>query len=616
MTMSVPRLRTALLVLSLAACTGKQDDSAVQTAPDGLLDQGALGPFPNADLVVDGHIAIPDGELPAATTPWDVSRVAWRTGFSPVQVSVARLWDIAEIDPTSLSGQLGLGVGGSVRLIDLDDGSEIPCFAELDAYPDAVSDDQRSLLVRPMQAMTPGHTVAVVITDDVKTLDGAAFPHDAWDRAVATLPHYADLAQSLKTMPVLASGSEVALAWDFPVGDGTAPMRSIAAALSTPDAYSLDLVRTADTPEDGTVPEGTWKNAEGTFHAANWLVDDVAFALDADGLPVAQGSADMYLYVHIPESARDAAPGTVPVVLFGHGILSSPERYLNDADDPSGVVALSNRMNAIVIATVWRGLTYDDLLHAVTVSSDFGRFHELTDMLTQGVANTLSLEKLVDEGSLLDDPFFEGKADRTQLTYYGISLGSIEGAVTLANQSRIDHAVLHVGGSSWSTMLERSSDWPAFEQGITRTIPNAADRQLLYSTMQLYWDAVDPVSYVSDLDGKSILWQEAIGDNQVPNITTEVLMRSHHVKLGAPFVSQPYGIETIELPQQGTVFTQYDPQLGIPAPENRPAEDTGAHNSPRLWNGCAEQTAHALLSGGEVVHYCGETACTAENTGE
>lgn len=591
--------------LLLAACSGTHD---AVSAPDGLLDQGAFGPYPNADLVVDGHVALPDG-LPSAATPWDAGRVAWRTGFSPVQVSVARLWDLADIDPASLSGQAGIGTGGSVRIVDLDDGTELPCFAELDAYPDA--GNHRALLVRPMQAMPVGHTVAVVLTDAVTDTAGAAFPHDAWDRATATLPHYADLAARLDALGV----SDVALAWDFPIGDGTAPVRAIAAQAPLPTAYTLDRVRTADTPDDGAVPPGTWKNAEGTFTSANYLVDDVAFDLQADGTPAPQGDAAMQLFVHIPESARGAAPGTVPVVIFGHGLLSSPELYLADADDPSGVIALSNRMNAIVVATVWRGLTYDDLVHAVGVSGDFARIHELTDMLGQGVANTLALERLVAEGPLLDDPMFEGLADRNAISYYGISLGGIEGAVTLANQSRIDHAVLHVGGSAWSTMLERSSDWPAFEQGVVRTIPDAADRQLLYAMMQLYWDSVDPASYVEDLRGRTILFQEAIGDNQVPNLTSELLWRSLGAPLAEPWVAVPYGFDTVTLPRVGPVVVQYDPMLPLPAEENRPAADTGAHNVPRLWPGCAAQTAHALLDGGEVIQTCGDAACSAENTG-
>ena len=603
------RSLSVLAVCGLSACTAEKSDTS--GAPDGLLDQGKLGPFPNADLIVDGHVALPEG-LPAAVTPWDVSRVAWRTGFSPVQVSVAKLWDIAEIDPATLPAQAELGIGGTVRIVDLTDGSEIPCFAELDAFPDAVAAGERALLVRPMQAMTPGHTVAVVITDGVRTAEGSAFPHATWDRAVAALPHYAALAESLRALGI----EGVALAWDFPISDGTAQLRTMTADVAVPTTYSLDRVRTADTPEDGAVPVGTWKNAEGTFTAANWLVDDQSLELDGEGMPIVQGQGEMEVYVHIPESARSAAPGSVPVVLFGHGILSSPERYLNDADDPSGVVALSNQMNAIVVATVWRGLTYDDLLHAVTVSNDFGRFHELTDMLAQGVSNTLALEELIAAGPLLDDAIFEGKADRSNILYYGISLGAIEGAVTLANQSRIDHAVLHVGGSSWSTMLERSSDWPAFEQGIARTIPDAADRQVLYALMQLYWDAVDPVSYAADLEGRNILFQEAIGDNQVPNISSEVLWRSMGVPLAAPFANQPYGFTTTTLPAFGPVVVQYDPELGMPAEENRPAADTGAHNAPRLWPGCASQTAHALRNDGEVVHYCGDSVCSAENTGE
>ena len=126
------RSLSVLAVCGLSACTAEKSDTS--GAPDGLLDQGKLGPFPNADLIVDGHVALPEG-LPAAVTPWDVSRVAWRTGFSPVQVSVAKLWDIAEIDPATLPAQAELGIGGTVRIVDLTDGSEIPCFAERDAFP-------------------------------------------------------------------------------------------------------------------------------------------------------------------------------------------------------------------------------------------------------------------------------------------------------------------------------------------------------------------------------------------------------------------------------------------------------------------------------------------------
>ena len=50
-------------------------------------DKPELWPFPSAHLVGDGHLAIPADGLPMVDggTPFDVDRLAFRTGFSVVQ---------------------------------------------------------------------------------------------------------------------------------------------------------------------------------------------------------------------------------------------------------------------------------------------------------------------------------------------------------------------------------------------------------------------------------------------------------------------------------------------------------------------------------------------------
>jgi hypothetical protein len=593
------------MTLLLLACTG--DDTTPPPAADvGALTAGALNPFPSMELVSDGHVAIPAGVLPKVEggTDLDVSRVNWRTGFSRVQTSVAML--PVAIDPGSLSGSGALGFGGSVRMFDLDTGAEIPCFAELDAHPDAVDDGARALLVRPGLAMTPGHTIAVAVTAAV-TSGGAPLSLPEWAAAKAD-PHYQDLEDTLVGLGV----ADVALAWDFPVGDGTLATRTVA-DVSVPAAYTFERVRDADTEEEGYLPPRMWKKIEGSFTADTWLVDDVGFST-VDGVPAAQGTAEAQLWAYIPESVRDAS--SAPVLVFGHGILAEPDDYLDDDDDESAVIDVADRLGAIVVGTVWRGLTADDQADTLEIAADLGRFPELTDRLTQGVSNNLSLIRLLKEGTLLDDPAFGGKADRSRIYWYGISLGSIEGAVTLANQSTIDTAVLHVGGSAWSTMLERSSNWTVFEVLVQRGIVDPYDRQLLFSLTQMLWDPVDPASYAEDLQGRTFLWQESIGDDQVPNLTTELLMRSIGVPLGTPAVTSPLDASTVALPTTGPAFTQFDPELGMPAEENRPSEVTHAHGVARTWEGTIAQTVHFYTSGGQVEHFCGADACSASNTGE
>lgn len=593
------------MLLLLLGCPGPVDDTGAAVPP--LLVRSAMNPFPTADLVVDGALTLDPAAVPAVEGggEWDFGRLAVREGFSPVQTSVA-MFEVA-IDPTSLPGETEVGVGGSVRMFDRDTGEELPLFAELDAHPDAIASGRRALLVRPMHTLTPGHRVVVAVTAAVRTTDGAPLSTADWDAQVAAGGAAAELDEALAGLGV----DDVAYAWEFPVGDGTRATRAIAASVTTPTAWTFERVRDAD---EDALPAGVWRQAEGTLSVDSWLVDDTHFALDPEGVPQRQGQAEAHLFVHLPTSVRDAAPGTVPVLIFGHGILSDPGNYLGEADDPSNVVRLAEELGVIVVATTWRGLTTDDLLHAVEVANDFTRFPELTDMLAQGVANNLSLLRAV-RGGLLDDPLFEGLGDPDRVWWYGISLGSIEGSVTLANQDVIERAALHVGGSAWSTMLERSSNWPAFEQGVTRTIPDPWDRQQVIAISQLWWDQVDPASYVGDLAGRGYLWQEAIGDDQVPNLTTELWMRSLGVPLGTPGVTAPFGVASVALPTTGPVFTQFDPMLPWPPEGNRPAPTTGAHGAPRLWEGCLDQTVHYLQTG-EVAHFCGDGPCTAENPGE
>jgi hypothetical protein len=569
-----------------------------------------LWPFPSAHLVADGHLAIPADDLPMASggTPFDVDRLAFRTGFSVVQTTV--IDPGTALDPDSLPTLDDVGTLGSVQMWDLDSGEPILCFAELDAYPELGNEDP-TLLVRPVEPMTAGHRVAVVTTSDLRTADGETFSLPWFDPLVsghpaASLeewePHYTDLIDRLDAIGV----SDVAFAIDFPVGDGTALLRSAVDRSAVPQRWTLD------TFVDGGPFADPWLQIQGTFETTSFL-DGSSFVLDERGEPIPQGSATADLYVYLPASIRYDTPGTVPVWVFGHGLLQTPGAYFED----ESFLDLVGRGNAIVVATEWRGLSADDIATALSIGADFGRFPELTDMLSQGVLDTLQLSALVRDGGLLDDPALLGLGDPTQVYYVGISLGSIEGAVVQALDPSFRAAVLHVGGSTWSTMLERSSNWPVFEDLLVAGVPSAKERQLGYALSQLYWDPVDPASYATDLATRPILWQEAVGDDQVPNLTTETLMRGVGAKLLEPAVSVPFGIESTSQPM-APAWSQLDPELGMPPDVNRPAPRTGAHAVPRIWEGTKQQVLRFLQPDdpGVVAHYCGDAPCTADNTGE
>lgn len=610
-----------MFCLFILACSGKSSPE-VEGAP-----RPALATFPSPDWIDEaGQLAIPEGLLPEVEggLPFPVQRVAWRTGFSPVQTTV--IDPEVELDRESLPGADQLAEAGSVQLWDLDAGERLPAFAELDAWcmatptDPACADEVPRLLVRPLRPMPVGHRVAVVATSAVRAATGEAWAGPSWwQDLVAGRPHGSLEAWVEPTQALLArlqelGVTEVAFAVDFPVGDGAAPLRSIIAQTPTPTAWSFRRVRDADLGD--SVPPRTWKALEGSFTVANWLADDVQFELD--GLdPRAQGEASANLYVHLPESLRDAPDGSAPVWIFGHGIFGAPADYLGEDDDPSALLELADRAGAVVVATEWRGLCQRDMITAVGVGNDISRIPELSDKLAQGVANTHALRRLLTEGGLLDDPLLMGKADPSRLRYYGISLGGIEGAVLLAVDPEIPHGVLHVGGSSWSTMLERSSNWPTFETLVGYGYPSPGDRQVLYAAMQLFWDEADPASFGAELRGRSALWQESMGDEQVANITTESLARAAEATLLLPAHSAPVGLSTAAAPLRGPALAQFDPQVGEPEPVNRPPAVSGAHGIPRHWNGTMEQILRFLdpLDPGVVEHYCGASACAADNPG-
>lgn len=607
----------------LGGCHKDPDPVEVPDEGTGILGTGWANPFPSADqLGADGHLALRD--LPVTPTPIPVERLAWRTGFSPVQVSVLRL---DGIDPSGLPTFGALadppGTVHSVEMVDLTARATVPCMAELDAYPGAT---ERALLVRPLVALPLGHTVGVAVTTDAVARP-ERFDLLLSDTPPASLeavaPAYRSLVADLASV-LGRPADDIAVAWQFPIADGTAPLRSALDQLEVPGAHAFTRIRNLDAGD--TVAPYTWRVAEGTFKAPEYLEGDRALVLDADGGVSKLGEVDAQLYVHLPTSVADAPAGSVPVLVFGHGLFGDPAYYLDDAADPSRLDQLADEAGFIVIATTWRGLTTNDRIVPIEVAQDFAQFHQLTDLLVQGQTNTRTLVEYAASGALFDDPVFQGASgqalvDPSQIFYYGISLGAIEGGVLIAQDppAPIRAATLHVGGGGWSTMLERSSNWAAFELLISGAIPEPADRQVLYGLSQLWWDAVDPTSYAEALSGRSLLLQESIGDEQVPNVATELLARSIGLPVLSPTDHAPAGLDLVTgpLPAGSRALVQFDPELALPPVENRPAPVTGAHTTPRTWDGARLQVIDHLSPSapGAIVHHCGVDPCSATHPG-
>ncbi len=596
----------AVVALLAAACGPLPDDV------DGLLMAGPGDPFPSPlYLAADGRVDL--GRLPpVAGAP--VPPSTWRVGFSPAQVAVVRL---DGVDPAALPDPAAPTPGqGGVRLVDRTARRWLPVMAELDA---GAEPGPASLLVRPLERLPPGHRVAVVVTT------AATARPERFEQLLSRRPP-ASIAQLREPFVELVDDlvelgmpeEEIAFAWDFPIDD---PLRVTRSAIATLPAAPLTITWDEVREGDAAGPLA-YRTARGSFAVPAILDADGRLRVDEAGQVSADGTILADVFVHVPASAAGAEPGTVPVVLFGHGIFGTPDLYL-DLDDPTDVSRLAEAGPFILVATRFTGLSRPDVALALSAANDLGKLPALTDQLVQAQVALRALAEHVADGHLASDPVLRGPDGRSLASaatpaYYGISLGAIQGAVAVGTGLPVDAAVLHVGGSMWSTMLERSSNFLVFDGVVRNVVPDPASRAELLAWTQLHWDLVDPLSGELASVDAPILLQEALGDEQVPNLTTRVLARSAGWPAVGPMVDAPWGLERIEpAPSPMSAFVQFDPELPLPDETNRPAEVTGAHATPRGWPGHRAQTVTFLrpATRGVVVHPCGDAPCSASNPG-
>jgi hypothetical protein len=355
------------------------------------------------------------------------------------------------------------------------------------------------------------------------------------------------------------------------------------------------------------------------------LLDDQRMLLGSgEGSVQADGTREVLLHVNIPESVADAPAGTVPVWVFGHGMLHDVDEYLDDVDDGDSVFQLVNDAEVVVVATAWTGLTPDDLLNVGIATINLSRLPSIPDQLVQAHLSTHVLTELVKEGSLFDAPELRGKsgqvlADTSQVTYFGISLGGVMGPTFLGTDPPVDAGVFHVGGGMVMTLLERGYFWDLFEAGFKIAVPDPLGRQRTLAAAQWYTDTVDPMCFVHRLTDRPVLWQETLGDDTVHNLTTRAVARTLGVPVHGPVADLPWGFEPVlnDLPPGSSAYTQQDAALGQSDQGNAPAEQTGAHAVARDFAGAQLQTRVFLNPDtlGSVVSGCGAEVCSPDNPG-
>jgi len=605
---------------------------------DPLVPEHCGFPFPsNVYLVEDastptGHrVAFPDGMMPVSSSGTRTSPALLNAsdGFSP---GVGPL--------TYLPGATGEGLVGPSTpedsllddartiLLNAETGERVPHFAELDMSQD---DDRRALMLRPVVRLDDD-TRYIVAIRGVVDADGLALPaSDAFaalrdgtegdDSSVeARRTLYDDIFSRLEAAGV--DRDDLQIAWDFSTASRE---NNTGRLLEMRDTALAALPETGPTYTIDSVEEAPYAHIalriEGSITVPLYLDDGEAggtMALDADGGPVQNGTYDYPFLLLIPDSCADSP---CSLVQYGHGLFGSrydleSSTYLSMLDE-FGAAGFS--MNLI-------GMCEEDLpmIAAAAISGDLSRFSTVPDRSQQNFLNMVLAMRMM-MGPMVDDDrtWIDGKAtlDPDRRYYFGGSQGGIYGTTYMAVAPDVERGVLAVAGESYSLMLPRSEYWNTYATPfLVDVFEDPLDVMLALGYVQMLWDRAEPTGYapymtddpLPDTPAHRVLVLEALGDHQVPNLSTELLARTLGAAQLEPRNEEHYGLPGIEGPvSSGNVLVDYD--FGLPAvpDEDVPMEEGEDPHGKLADLSTVQGMAEIFLSTGEVQQLC-DGACNPE----
>jgi hypothetical protein len=593
------------------------------------------------------RLDIPAGGLVANANGDEIDPAPWNRadGFSAAAAIVTVF--AGGVDGSTLVGHgdfaASLTDGSPTALIDLTTGTRVAHFAELDV-PSAATPDSQALYLRPAARLTAGHRYAAVIRKSLKSKGGGELPvppgftalladddvdHPLYQRVRARFP---EVRAGLAAVGI--PESDVVVAWDFTVASDTFVRRL---ATSARDQVAARLATTRQTwtiTDDVAVDDQIRRRIDGTLTAPLFLTQDGAYqpgtqlALDGAGLPAYQKMYSIPFTAVIPTCAYTAnAP--VGIMMYGHGLNGTGTQAASGAIRATAAAAC-----VVSVGTDMRGMSSPDFANIARTLGNLNYGAEIFETLIQGLANHLALERAME--TILSEEVFLCRpedatatgctagarlTDPTKLYYYGLSQGHIFGTTVVAYTSKITRGVLGVGGGNYSTMLERSSDWPTYKSVLSGTFPDPFDIVLAINLFQQRWDftetsgvANNALAATTNTPAKQFLLHMAIGDDEVPNLATEWQARTMGIPVLAPAsVYTPYGMTAATGPLAAGASAMVIMDGGAPPVPvtNEPSPDTGMHNLTRNMAASKRQIKR-FFETGEIVNECaGACLCAA-----
>ncbi|MCB9780809.1 MAG: hypothetical protein H6742_19730 [Alphaproteobacteria bacterium] len=427
----------------------------------------------------------------------------------------------------------------------------------------------------PREPLAAGAEHVVVLTDGI-TVDGDAPVADRETRVILGLDepatdHEARLAAyHAPTRTLLADVGQdpahVLRVWDFTTRSAEDPTRRLASMIeqvaAATDGFGVEF--------DGVGSSGNETIDLIVLGRITGVPDfrdaDGRLVLDADGLPVQQGTTDAEFRVMVP-----AGDGDYRVTLYGHGTGGDVGDDSFDKEFASFGIGKAG--------TRFLGWTGAELVTLFTSLNAFQSGIEgSTTGLMQAVANTQAILLALDGGVLSDalsadtvggepNPAAGRRPDLSVPFWMGGSLGGAMGCLISSAFPQVDYAICNVPNGAWSHTIPGSLLYETALKGpLANVYGDEIDvvHQLLIS--QTSWDDIDAAAWAEPAidKGTMFLLQESMDDPVVPNPGTDILA----VALGAKHIGPPLevvpGLEAADQVTSGAAFTQYRvPNTGV-----------------------------------------------------
>ncbi len=344
-----------------------------------------------------------------------------------------------------------------------------------------------------------------------------------------------------------------------------APLNSFVGAAAVDAFYNALGVGAA--PHDNV--GGVYFNA---FNAPNYISNPVNGPFQGSGPALVEVSRQNLATITVTPFGE----GPFPTIIYQHGFGSLKESVLLLAD-----TACSQGYAVIGIDMVLHGSRSADLINNQTgaagpdgVPDPSGtNFINLINLLMsrdnvrQSAGDLFALTRVITSGA--GDLNGDGTAELspTGVTFVGISMGGIVGTSFVAVETDIAIANLNVAGGRLPFLLQGSATFgPAINGGLAAVglAPGTPLYDLYFIFAQAIVDDADPLNYATTAFSGSlasnqpttVLLQEMIGDNVVPNFATNDLALALGIDQ-VDAVEAVAGLNQVSAPHLGSGFFQF-----------------------------------------------------------